>query len=79
VPPAKRRKRGAKAPGKASTTRAMCSASVRGCGRKSVKAVVDRLLVDVEMGASDELLLLIKQSFRDETVVTLLRPEWKLE
>jgi hypothetical protein len=40
---------------------------------------VDRLLVDVEMGASDELLLLIKQSFRDETVVTLLRPEWKLE
>jgi hypothetical protein len=44
-----------------------------------VKAVVDRLLVDVEMGASDELLLLIKQSFRDETVVTLLRPEWKLK
>jgi hypothetical protein len=30
-----------------------------------MKAVANRLLVDVEVGASDELPLLIKQSFRD--------------
>jgi hypothetical protein len=41
------------------------SASVRGCRRKSMKVVADSLLVDVEAGASDELPLLIKQSFRD--------------
>jgi hypothetical protein len=40
-------------------------AGVRGRRWKSVKAVADCLLVDVEVGASGELLLLNKQSFRD--------------
>jgi hypothetical protein len=41
------------------------SASVRGHGQKSTKVVANRVLVDVEAGTSDELPILIKQSFRD--------------
>jgi hypothetical protein len=59
TPLAKRKKWGA------SVSRAPCVVGVRGHRRKSVKAVADRLLVDVEVGASGELLLLNKQSFRD--------------
>jgi hypothetical protein len=50
VPLAKRRKRGTKASSKTSVTQAPRSASVRGRGRKSMKVVADRLLVDVETG-----------------------------
>jgi hypothetical protein len=54
APPARRGKQGA------STSRVPHSAGVRDRGWKYVKAVADRLLIDVEVGALDELPLLVK-------------------
>jgi hypothetical protein len=64
VAPADRRKCGTKASLKTSARWAPCSTSVRGRGRKSVKAVADLALLEVEAGASDELPLVIRQSFK---------------
>jgi hypothetical protein len=72
---AKKRKCGAKSLQKTGARRAWRSTSVRGRERKSVKAVADSTLLEVEAGASDELPHVITQSFK--TVDTLLRPEWK--
>jgi hypothetical protein len=65
APLAKKGKRGAKAPRKTGVARAPRSASARGCGQKSVKAMVDQALINVGAGTSDELLLVIRQSFKD--------------
>jgi hypothetical protein len=46
--------------------RAPRSGSVRGSGQKSAKAVAERILENVEAGASDELPLVIRQSFIDD-------------
>jgi hypothetical protein len=45
--------------------RAPPSSSVRGRGRKSTTVVAEWVLVNVEAGASDELPLVIRQSFKD--------------
>jgi hypothetical protein len=66
APPAKKGKWGAKALRKTGAWRAPHSASVRGRGRRSVKAMANRVLVDVEVGGSDELPLIIRQSFKDD-------------
>jgi hypothetical protein len=62
---AKKRKCDAKASQKTSGWRAPCSTSARGRGRKSVKVVANSTLLVVEVGVSDELLLVIRQSFKD--------------
>jgi hypothetical protein len=41
------------------------SGSVRGRGRRSTKAVADQVLANVEVVASDEVPLVIRQSFKD--------------
>jgi hypothetical protein len=65
VTPAEKRKRGAKASQKTGARWAPRSVSVRGHDRKSAKAVADSILLEVEVGASYELLLAIRQSFKD--------------
>jgi hypothetical protein len=65
VPPAKKGKRDSKAPRKTDVARAPCSACVRGHGRKSVKVMDDQALIDIGVGTSDELPLVIRQSFKD--------------
>jgi hypothetical protein len=65
VPLAKKGKQGAKSPRKAGVEWAPRFASVRGCGRSSATVVADRVLVSVEAGASNELPLVIRQSFKD--------------
>jgi hypothetical protein len=60
VPLAKKGKWGAKDPRKTGMARASCSASGRGRGRKSVKAIADQALVNVGVGTSDELLLVVR-------------------
>jgi hypothetical protein len=45
--------------------RAPRSASARGHGRKSTKAMADQALIDIGAGTSDELPLVIRQSFKD--------------
>jgi hypothetical protein len=50
APPAKKGKRGATTPSKIDARWAPRSASVRGHGRRSTKAVADQVLVDVEVG-----------------------------
>jgi hypothetical protein len=65
APPAKKGKRGTKAPGKTDVARALRSASVRGRKQKSMKVMADRALIDIGAGASDELPLVIRQSFKD--------------
>jgi hypothetical protein len=40
-------------------------ASARGHGRKSTKAMADQALIDIGAGTSDELPLVIRQSFKD--------------
>jgi hypothetical protein len=62
---AENRKRGTKASWKTGARRAPCSVSVRGHGKKSVKVVADLILLEVETGASDELPVTIRQSFKD--------------
>jgi hypothetical protein len=65
APPTKKGKWGAKAPKKTGTEWAPRSASVTGRGRKSTTALADQVLVNLEAGASDELSLVIRQSFKD--------------
>jgi hypothetical protein len=65
APLAKKGKWGAKASRKTSTPRAARSRSVRGRGQKSAKAVAERVLANVEEGAYDELVLVIRRSFKD--------------
>jgi hypothetical protein len=65
APPTKKGKWGAKAPKKTGTEWAPRSASVTGRGRKSTTALADQVLVNLEVGASDELSLVIRQSFKD--------------
>jgi hypothetical protein len=62
---AEKRKCGAKALRKTGVQWALRSTSVRGHGQKSVKVVADSTLLGVEIGASDELLLTIRQSFKN--------------
>jgi hypothetical protein len=57
-------KRGAKAPKKTCEAQALRSASLRGHGQGSAKAMADQVLANVEAGASDELLLIVRQSFK---------------
>jgi hypothetical protein len=45
--------------------RAPCSTSFRGRRRGSMKAIADRVVLEIEMRASDEMLLMIRQSFKD--------------
>jgi hypothetical protein len=65
VPPARKGERSAKAPRKTGMQPAPCFVSVRGHGWKSLKVVTERVLVNVEAGASDVLPLAIRQSFKD--------------
>jgi hypothetical protein len=65
TPSTKKREQGAKAPQKTSARRAPCSTSIRGRGRGSANAMADRVVLDVETGTSDELPLMIRQSFKD--------------
>jgi hypothetical protein len=65
APPAKKGKRGGKAPRKSDSARAPRFASVSGRGRKSVKAMTDQALIGVGAGTSNELPLVIRQSFKD--------------
>jgi hypothetical protein len=64
MPPANRGKRGTKALRKTGVDWAPHSISVRGHGRKFAKAMADRALIDVGVGTSDELPLVISQSFK---------------
>jgi hypothetical protein len=64
-PPAKEGKRVAKVLTKTGAWQASRSASVRGCGQGFVKVMGNQVLVDVEMGASDDLPLIIRQSLKD--------------
>jgi hypothetical protein len=55
--------------------------SVRGHGRKSAKVVDDSVLLEVEMEASDELPLAIRQSFKDgrySTSTGMEEVEWQI-
>jgi hypothetical protein len=63
---AEKRKCGAKASRKTSARRASHSTSARGRGRKFTKVVANLTLLDVEVGVSDELPLIIRQCFRDD-------------
>jgi hypothetical protein len=65
APPAKKGKQGAKALRKIGAAQAPRSASVRGHGRKSAKVMANQALIDVGAGTSDELPLVIRQSFKD--------------
>jgi hypothetical protein len=65
APLAKKGKWGAKALRKTGVAQAPCSASARGHERKFAKAMTDQALVDVGAGTSDELLLVLRQSFKD--------------
>jgi hypothetical protein len=75
VPLAKKGKREVKALRKTGVTRAPHSASVRGHRLGSAKAMADQVLIDVGAGASDELPLVIKQSFKDGRYSPLTRIE----
>jgi hypothetical protein len=81
MPPAKKGKWGAKAPRKTGVERAPHFASARGHGRRSMMAVADQVLVNVEVGASDELPLVIRQSFKDGRYspwTGMLEIEWQI-
>jgi hypothetical protein len=64
VPPTNKGKQRAKALRRTSAERASRSAIVKGRGRRSATVVADQVLVNVEAGASGELPLLIRQSFK---------------
>jgi hypothetical protein len=72
---AKKRKCTAKASRKTGARQAPCSTSARGRGRKFAKVVYDSILLEVEMGASDELPLVIRQSFKNGRYYPLTRME----
>jgi hypothetical protein len=81
APPAKKGKHGSKAPRKTGTARAPCSASGTGRGQKSTKAMADQALVNVGVGTSDELPLVLRQSFKDGRYSPSTRMEeveWKI-
>jgi hypothetical protein len=63
--PTEKRKCGAKASQKTGTWRASRSAGVTGRERKFTKVVADSVLLEVETGASNELPLALRQSFKD--------------
>jgi hypothetical protein len=65
MPPAKKGRHGAKALRNTGVKWAPHSSSVRGRGRRSTKAMANQVLIDVAAGASDELPLLVRQSFKD--------------
>jgi hypothetical protein len=65
VPPSRKGVHGAKAPQNTGAQRAPRSGSVRGRGQKSTKVVAEWVLANVEARASDELPLVIRQSFKD--------------
>jgi hypothetical protein len=75
APLAKKGKRGAKAPRKTDVAQAPRSASVRGHERKSTKVMAEQALIDVGVGTSDELPLVIRQSFKDGRYFPLTRME----
>jgi hypothetical protein len=56
---------GAKGLRRTSMEQASRSAVVKGHHQRSAMAVADRVFVNVEAGACDEVLLLIRQSFKD--------------
>jgi ribosomal protein L40E len=79
--PAEKRKCSAKASRKTGARGAPRSTSARGCGPKSVKVVANWTLLDVEMGASNELPLTIRQSFKDgrySPSTGMEEVEWKI-
>jgi hypothetical protein len=81
VPPAKKGKRGAKAPRKTGAAQAPCSASGRGYRQKSAKAMADRALENVGAETSDELPLVLRQSFKDgqySPLTGMEEIEWKI-
>jgi hypothetical protein len=65
VPLSKKRQRGSQASRKAINRRATRLTSVKGRRQGSAKVKTNRVLLDVDVGASDELLLAIRQSFKD--------------
>jgi hypothetical protein len=81
TPPAKKGKWGAKDSRKTRVARAPRSVSLRGHGRKSVKAMADQALIDVGAGTFDELPLIIRQSFKDgrySPLTGLEEIEWQI-
>jgi hypothetical protein len=61
--------------------RVLRSASVRGHGRKSTKAMANHALIDVGVGISNKLPLVIRQSFKDGRYSPSTRMEeieWKI-
>jgi hypothetical protein len=81
APPAKKGKWGAKTQRKAGAARAPRSASGRGHRQKSTKAMADQTLVNVGAGTSDELPLVLRQSFKDSRYSPSTRMEeieWKI-
>jgi hypothetical protein len=57
------------------------STSGRGHRRGSTNAMADRVLLDVELGASDELPLIVRHSFKDSQYSPLTgmeEREWKI-
>jgi hypothetical protein len=80
-PPTKKGKRGGKAPRKSDRARAPRFASVSGRGWKSVKAMTDQALIGVGAGTSNELPLVIRQSFKDgwySPSIGLEEIEWQI-
>jgi hypothetical protein len=65
VPPIKKGKRGAEDLKGTSAARATHSASIRGHRDGSAKVMADRVLENVEVRASDEPPLVVRQSFKD--------------
>jgi hypothetical protein len=65
APPTKKVKRGAKVPRKTGAEWVPRFASDRGRSRRFVTEVADWVLVSVEVGASDELPLVIRQSLKN--------------
>jgi hypothetical protein len=60
-----KRRRGVGASQETSSRCGPSSASVRGRGLGSAKIKTDKVLLDVDMVASDELLLVVRQSFKN--------------
>jgi hypothetical protein len=57
------------------------STSVRGHRRGSAKAMADRVLLNVEVGASDKLPLMTRQSFKDgrySPLIGMEEREWQI-
>jgi hypothetical protein len=61
----KKRKQGSGASQKTNTRQGPCSANVRSRGRGLMKVKTNRVLLYVDAGHSDELPLVVRQSFKD--------------